>query len=404
MRRTMLLLFLVLGLVVAPTAAFAQSVDLPPVPCGNLSDEECSFLQDSREVMQNVSSYSSEVAVDVELTDVPSLPADLGFSLDSVGSFAFVPEINQRMLELQMNPGDDMMANMEELMAATIDFYAESAFDLELSIGFTDDVAALISAASGLPLPDSLELAMRLVDGNFFLNADTIAELTGDPSISGWLGFDMVGLLEQSLGAMDEMDPAMLEDAGFSAIMGATQSNMAMSEQFNEYVDVERLDDAEIDGVPVAEFLFSFDLAGYVSSPEFLDMLMAQVEQQMAMQEAMGQEMPMSESDLAMVTDMLPMLAPMLLSGVQWETVASIGIDDGYVYATTTDVSWDLGSLAAMAGSLMGGDAPSMAAGASDAYFGMTSSASNWGFDEEKEIVAPDDAMMLPLDEMMSEM
>jgi hypothetical protein len=400
----MLLLFLVLGLVVAPTAAFAQSVDLPPVPCGNLSDEDCSILQDSRDVMQNVSSYSSELAVDVELTDVPSLPADLGFSLDSVGSFSFNPEVNQRMLELQMNPGDDMMANMEELMAVTLEFYAESDFDLELSIGFTEDVAALIAASSGLPLPDSLDLAMRLVDGNFYLNADTIAELTGDPSISGWLGFDMVGMLEQSLGAMDEMDPAMLEDAGLSAIMGATQSNMAMSEQFNEYVDVERLDDAEIDGVPVAEFLFSFDLAGYVSSPEFLDMLMAQVEQQMAMQEAMGEEMPMSESDLAMITDMLPMFAPMLLSGVQWETVSSIGLDDGYVYETNTNVDWDLGSLAAMVGSLMGGDAPSMAAGGSDAYFGMTSSASNWGFDEEKEIVAPDDAMMLPLDEMMSEM
>ncbi|MGL4648323.1 MAG: hypothetical protein ACRC1H_02850 [Caldilineaceae bacterium] len=400
MRRTLLLLLVLLALVVAPLSAFAQD-NMPPVPCGNLADEDCDFLKESREVMQALETYSADVSVDVSLANVPSLPADAGFSLESSGSFVLSPEVNQAMMEMQQDPAA-MVENMDEFMQTAIDFYSETQFDMELALGVSEGLADLLAAQAGMPLPESLDLAMRMVDGVVYINADSIAELTGDDSISGWLGIDMVGALEQSteqmLEAMQSGD--MMDPAALSSALAGVNSQQMMAEQFVEYVDVERLEDSEVDGVAVAQFLYTFDLAGFVASPEFVEMLSAQIEQQMAMQDAMGQAPPMSEEDLAMITEMLPMFAPMLLSGVEWETVSAIGIEDGYLYTTETSVEWDLAQVASMAGAMMGGEMGGPARGADEAMFSMSVFAQNYDFGADIVIEAPEDATMVPLDGM----
>lgn len=403
MRKSFLLICTVVALLLAPVSAMAQD-GLPPVTCGSLSDDDCAILEGSRDAMLAVTSYSAAVSMETTLEGVPNLPDELGFSFDAEGVFSMAPEVTARMLELQRGDPANLADNFDELMQVTTDFYSESAVDMNISFALSAGLAELLSAQAGLPLPESLSMPVRLVDGAVFVNVDEIGELTGDDEVSGWLGIDMVAAMEQSSAALAEQmesgDAASgaSMDALTSALAGVS-SSQAMAEQFAQFVEVERLDDDEVDGVEVAQFLFTFDLASYVASPEFIEMISAQLEQQMAMAEAMGEAPPMSQEDLDMVVEMLPMFAPMLLSGVQFETVKSVGLEDLLVYSTETTVEWDLSQVAAMAGAMMGG-AGRPARGAENAFFSFYLSSQYWDFDEEVEVEAPEDAMMVPLDEM----
>ncbi len=403
MRKSFLLICTVVALLLAPLSALAQD-GLPPVTCGSLSDDDCAILEGSRDAMLAVTSYSSAVSMETALEGVPNLPAELGFSFETEGVFSLAPDVNARMLELQRGDPANLADNFDELMQVTTDFYSESAFDLDISFALSEGLAELLSAQAGLPLPESLSMPVRLVDGVVFVNVDEIGELTGDDEVSGWLGIDMVAAMEQSSAALAEQMESgdAASGASMDALTGAlasVSSSQAMAEQFAQYVEVERLDDDEVDGVEVAQFLFTFDLASYAASPEFIEMISAQLEQQMAMQEAMGEEPPMTQEDLDMVVELLPMFAPMLLSGVQFETVKSVGLEDLFVYSTETTVEWNLSQVAAMVETMMGG-AGRPARGAENAFFSLYVSSQNWGFDEEVEVEAPEGAMMVPLDEM----
>jgi len=402
MRRLMISMLILVGLVAGPfsaLSAFAQADDVP-IPCGSLSDDDCDLLKASRDAMRDLASYDALVNVDVALTNLPNLPADLGFSLTSVGSFSAAPEVNQRLLELQQADPAEMLDNLEELLDAAIDFYAETQLDLELAASLSADLADLIATQGGLALPESIVLPIRLTGGVFYFNLDDLGTVLGDESLAGWFGVDIVRALEESTDAIleDATSGALPDAAAASMMLSGANSNQVMAEQFVEFVGVERLDDGEVDGVEVAQFLYTFDLAGFVSSPAFIDALLTQLASQADVQSMMGQAPPLSDEDMAMVADMLPMLAPMLLSGIQWQTLSSIGVEDGYVYETVTIVEWDLSTMTAMAGAMMGGQTIRPRRGADAAIFTMDVYAANSGFNEEKSIEAPDDAIMIPLD------
>lgn len=403
MRKTLLLLCTVVALVLAPLSAFAQSNPIP-VPCGNLSDDDCAILEGSRDAMMALSSYRASVAMDTALEDAPGLPSDLGFSFEAEGAFSLDPEINARMMELQRGDPEELAGNFAELMEVTKEFYGQSNFEMDFSFALSEGLAGLISGQAGLPLPASLSMPVRLVDGVLFFNLDDISELAGDESISGWSGVDMVAALEQTTESLDERMEADSEEmlGALSGAMAGMGSGQVMAEQFGKFVDVERLDDSEVDGVAVAQFLQTFDVAGFVASPEFIEMISSQLEQQMAMQEVLGEEPPMTQEDLDMVLELLPMLAPMMLADVEFVTVKSVGLEDLLVYSSETTVEWDLAQLAMMATAMMGAEGSRPMRGADGGFFSLSVNTRYWDFGKEIEVVAPEDARMLPIDQMSS--
>ena len=403
MRRTLLVLTLLMALLAVPMAAFAQDTPtMPPVPCGDLSDDDCAFLEDSRAANQELVAYDASVNFDFSLTDVPNLPQDVSVGLVSDGSFTFSPELAARGMELQSNPPEDAVAMAAEMMDLGLSFYTDSQFDMTWDISLSEDVAALLSQQAGVAIPEALNLPLRLVDGFFYANVDDLAQVV--PGLSGWIGIDMAGFLsatmEQSMATLEEGMSSM-DSASIGAMMG---SGMAMDPDVQAAVDnntmVERLDDATIDGVDVAQFVSSFDLGGFLADPVVIDMIVQQAKAQIDMQGEMGGEAaPLSDEDIQMVSEMLPMLAPMLLSGIQWDTTRSIGLDDLYVYETETNIAWDLGSVIGMAGAMMGDGAS--AGSASDAAFSLYVSTVNSNFGGDVQVDAPEGAMIIPLDQML---
>ncbi len=406
MRRILLVLTLLVALLAMPAAAFAQ--EMPPVPCGDLSEDDCALLQDSRAANMEVNSYDASVNFDFSLTGLPNLPQDISFGVVSDGSFYFSPEFMQQAKDfqamMQEDDGSDPMAMMEQSMNMGMMFYDEAAFDMTWDISLSDEVATLLSQQAGVAIPTELNLPLRLVDGFFYANLDDVGQIV--PGLSGWIGFDMVGFLEasmdQTMTALEEgvnsMDPATM-----GAMMG---SGTAMNPELQAAVDantmVERLDDATVDGVDVAQFAWSFDLGGFLAEPAVIDMLMQQISAQMEMQAAVDPgAAPMTDADIQMVAEMVPMLAPMLLSGLEWETNSAIGLDDLYVYNTESNVYWDLGSTIGMAGAMMGD--PSASGVASDAAFSLDVSAVNSNFNSDVEIEAPEGAQIIPLEQMLED-
>lgn len=400
-RKLLMALLAALLLVALPgAAAFAQEEE-PPIACGDLSDDDCEMLKESRLAMMELTEYTAQLDLAMSLSDLPNLPKDLSVSLTSDGVFHVDPELSAQLSGMQGMSPEEMMEDMEQIADLLSDLYFTIAFDLMLDLQVSEDIADLLSMQAGMPLPEELNLPMRMVDGYFYLNIDDLAKMIPDAEgLEGWLGIDvgtlMSDALEQSMAQMEQgampANPAMT-----GMVLANIQQNLAIQEAVNDFIQVERLDDAEVDGVEVAQFRYTFDVAAFVSSPEFMEMMMSQLKIQMAANPDMAETMPMTEEDMEMLAAMAPMMAPMLLSGLEFDTVSSIGLEDKYVYATETHVDWDLSTIVNLAAAA-GQGKPSRAKPAGSSSFTYDLMVTNADFDDAPEVEAPEDAIIIPLD------
>lgn len=353
MRRIMLSLLLLLGLLLVPSAAFAQD------ECTGEIDPESDFLTKSEAAMLDVESHTSTTAFDVSLINAPSLPAELVLNVTMDGSYALDPEVTRALTELGKMEDSTADAMVEDLTGLLVTLYEKLSLDMNFDLEISDDLGALIAGTSGAPakmIPSALTVPFRMVDGFFYMNLDDVAAQIEGTGVEGWIGFDMATMMAESINAsMAQMESGDMPTDMMSMSLGSSMAmQVALGETAKEYTSIEGLGISEVDGEEVCELEYTFDLAGFVSSPAFIEMIVAQMEMQMEMQKAMGgAEMPVTDEDMAMVTQMLPMFAPMLLSGLEFATVSSIGVEDGLVRASETRVEWDLGSVASMATALM---------------------------------------------------
>ncbi len=401
-RKLFLALMTALFLVSIPGAAFAQEEVSSQVHCGDLPEEDCALLVESRMAMSALTSYSAQLELDMSLTDVPTLPGDLSFGLSSDGVFHVDPAWMADMAELQMTPPEDLAEDPEMLADVLSEMYFAIAFDVALDLGMSEDLAQLLSLQAGVPFPESLTLPMRMTEGYFYLNVDDLAQAIPEAEgISGWLGIDLGTLMSEAVRqGMTQMEQGDMPTNPAMAGMGVigVQQNAEIQEVINEYTQVERLDDAEIDGVEVAQFRSTFDLAGFLSSPVVLGMFMEQMKAQMEADPAMAGQVPLTEQDMEMITSMAPMMLPMLLGGFEAETLTGIGLEDKYVYSTETHVHWDLSTIANMAAAMNQGGPARSRPGASMPMYTLDLTATNGDFDDAPEVEAPEDAIIIPLD------
>jgi hypothetical protein len=192
---------------------------------------------------------------------------------------------------------------------------------------------------------------------------------------------------------MLEMQMDAAGDMGDDPFAGGAMSGLAavqFMQQVNDFVSVERLDDVALDGQDGAQFAYSFDVVGFLTSDAFKSYMQTLVA-------AMGEDVDAQEMEQAIA--MIDFVAPMVFRDLQIDSTYVVGLDDKLAYAATGDFSWDLSSVmqfAAMTDPSLAeamGDAQPMI----DMQFEIDYSDQN----AEMDITVPDDVQMIPLEQLM---
>jgi hypothetical protein len=321
--------------------------------CGDLSQSDCQILRDSAAAMQALESTTFHLVADMSVTNVPNMPFDaLTFRLTGDGSFA--ADVAQfQMPDLTSLEGMTFFQLQADLLRSVS---ADSTLTLELPANLTE-----LLSTEELTIPDTISLDLRMVDGVAYLNLDEIAQLA--PSVpQGWVGFDLAEFYDGVL-------PTMLEDASNASFdVVSLTLELMKPENMMRFVTIERLPDRVLVEQDMAVFQTSIDYAAMLDIPAFRDMLTG----------ALG------EADEVNVEESLAAIRAMY-EGMTLVIVKCIGIEDKLVHSTEVQMAWDLAAFAETTGEEA---AP---------QFAFNLLVAQEEFNTAAEVVAPEDATMLPL-------
>ena len=410
MRTKIFVLLTVLALLLGTvTPALAQDTagSEPPVFCGDLSKEDCGVLQKSHDLMQQIAQSTSLTAFDVTLNGIPGLPAEtINTTVTSNMTSVANPAAMAAAQKLNGLTQEETLQMLADDPQPIIDLFSGWSFDAALGVTMTPELASLISAQSGLQVPDQMAIQAKLVDGVLYWDLSEVAAFV--PTVApGWVGFPLLdvvkeyakqGAFEQALQAMQEQGAAGAGGVTIAGI-GSTQFVMQYAETFQKYMTIESGDVGDVDGQPAATYTTTMDLAAFLSSPDF-----QQIVVDLAKQGAF-ESTGMTAADIEQNVQMLGMMGPMLFTGMTATAKQTIGLDDLYQYEYESEVAWDMSGLVQMAAA--SGQLPAELTPTSDQVgfdIKTTISNSDMATEATKTIDAPADAQMIPLESVLNAM
>ena len=390
-------------LLVSPGAAVFAQDELPPPICGDLSDEDCAILEAAQLAGLQVTSYTSDLLVSVSAESIPTVAFDVAGDMQITGVTVVDPELTQLMIEVSTMARTDPEAYLEMVLddpGFVIDFYRGIEFDLTFALSLSDGVREAIEADNGVAFPATVSVPVKLIDGMLYFNLVELTEFLdgAPPELEGWVGIDFMGLMEMQLedasGMSDEMREEMM-GGDFAAIMAA-QMSLSDPEFLEQFVEVERVDDTEVEGQAAAVFESTFDLVEMISSPEFGDFLTGYLPLMLAQQE----DGP-SADEVAEMLPMAMMMAPMLFQDLSLTSTSVIGLEDSNTYQSTAVLSWDLSGLLQLAE--MSGELPADLAVDGAPFVELVMDLGMGGFGDEVTLEVPTDVTIIPLADLMNE-
>ncbi|MBI1295868.1 hypothetical protein GC175_13015 [bacterium] len=378
-------LILILALMLAfTTSAFAQG------NCGDLSAEDCDILYGSSDAMMAVTSGSQFIGVEIQAMNVPQTPimdASFSWTLDTTYAYSDeAAEMSMAMMEMSAEEMADLYADPAALSDMVTSILAGTSASIDMTTDFSEEVVSLLSATAGADWPSSVVLSVVLDSGIAYLDLSTLEPLLGDMGMGGWIGIDILPWVEASL-MQSATDPTTAMAASASTQTGAgplfTQIAGVDMGMVTPFLNIERMDDADVDGEAVAVFSTTINWDAFVESPYF--------DQLIGLALAQTGAMP-SEAEMEQTVTLARMFGPALLEGIVVELVEGVGLDTGYLVATDFVFDWDLSDLAALA-AMTGGAALEVDEGAAIMASIVTT---NTSVNEDVEIEVPADATIIP--------
>jgi hypothetical protein len=364
--RKLILLAVLLTLCVSG-AAFAQ--DKPVTFCGSLSEADCAILTESQAATQSLDSASFELAFNLTVSNIPQMTNPLTVNVTGSGAYSGISAMTQALTaDLAANPGD-----LSKMLTALV---KELNFDGTIVFTFSPEIVQM----SGLP--ESITIQERLVDGIGYLNLDTLSGLMGrqQPQLKGWYGLDLAGLLGAALAEMPDMFNSTMPD--MSAMQDYEQALMN-PDFYSRFISVERTDDGSGD---TAVFAMKINMAALMSSPEFSNLMRAQMQMQSG---------SMSEKELGQATAMMSQM----FKGMSITVNEEIGLTDHYMHRVSGTFSFDTTGMMKAMNSASGSSSTSSTEVAPkiDVDFSYTYS----DFNDAPAIIAPEDATIIPYQSLM---
>lgn len=382
-----------------PTAALAQDefAPLPPPFCGELSDADCQLLIDSQELMRYISSMQTSLSVRSGLAGLPDVAdEDMLFEMAMDMTMHIDPALNERMRTAVESA--DAALSIAEMRELVVQFYETLGFDIEMQMALPRVVRAAIEADEGLVFPESLVMRVRMVNGYVYVDTDALVEsfpeLGADlesSGIAGWIGFDVAGQIAQQMAAGEPVDDSMVQSMQATMTFSQLMTDEMIRDLLEPYITVERLDDEERDGEPVAVFATSVNLGRLVARPEFTQLL-----RQIAETASATSGDPLEEQELGMTILGIQLLSNMLARSFTFEVLQVIGIDMPYLYDSSLFVQFDLSGLLAFL-AMSGEELPPELRGAIP-LFTLDVDVSYSNFDAAPPVEKPAGAQIIPLD------
>ncbi len=180
----------------------AQRRPRPLWIAGELAAEECEALVATWANMEELTSGSSETALDINVSNVPGLPMDsIEMQVDRTAQFNVDQALVDKFMELQaMDPADlaAMVADPDEYAALVAELIAGLDTQQNLRFTFSEELAGQISEAAGLDVPPEVQLNLILKDGTLYIFLDDIMGLVPNipPLLRGWVGLDVQPLID----------------------------------------------------------------------------------------------------------------------------------------------------------------------------------------------------------------
>lgn len=269
MRRYIWLVFLVIFALLSSGLALAQD-DTQDVFCGSLSEADCVLMTRA----DNFDLTSAAVDVNMDMTATVNQEA-IALNLTASGAFIVDPSM---MPDMAVQPP---MTALEQIKTAV---EVMRGFDGELSVTITLPEEARAELPPGV---EAITLEIKLVDGVGYVNMDTLAPLMGtsgrgQQGMQGWVGLDIVGLLDTLL----EEQPELFETMN----MMTPTFNPDMIERFqeggdfNQYVSIRR---TSADDAAVAVFETIIDFGSMAEDPAFAELMQTMMEAQFQAQPGM---------------------------------------------------------------------------------------------------------------------
>jgi hypothetical protein len=373
----MSILILLLTLFTLAGSTYAQSEF---VYCGDLAEADCDLLKASQQAMLGVHSGASDFDISLSMSNVPEMPFDqLEITLNGEGVYAIDPALLEQLAGMQMDPSQFMDPSAS--MAIVGDLLTGVAADFTLTLNIPPQLIAM--AAGETPIPESITLPLRMVEGSVYVNLDDVAAAAPpDAGIPpGWLGINLADMMGEFEAFGMGMDSETVDTAAFEEYVQSIMDPAMMG----QFLTVERVADEDVMGQTAAVFRSTFDYAAFFQSDMFQNLMQAQFEMAAA---ATGEEL--SADDQAEMDEIMSQMGPMM-EGISLEIIQAIGLDDNYVHRMEIHMSWDMSSFIAMM---------EPEADASGATFTFDMSINSSDFNSEVSVVAPDGAFF-PLDAMM---
>lgn len=346
--------------IVLGTFGSALAQDAPQVFCGDLADADCQILQQSREAMQNLAQYTANSTFVATLTGIPGLPAnEVTVNVAVDGSFAMDEAARAASHALVTMDTAAQRKVLAESPQTVIDLVNGLDFDAVLSAEITPELATAWSAQTGVEIPTTLKLPVKLIDGVFYWDQTELVALFPQAT-PGWLGVNLTELVTELdkqgvfQAAAAQADPATLAQSGGGASLvavGMVESILGNPELRQQFSSVTRGEDAG----GAATFLTTFDFVKFFGSPEF-----AQAVTDLA-QAGAFEGTGLTAADVEQNVGMLSSMAPMLFTGLTAKATQTIDLETNYQTDYTSELAWDLSSLvqmAAMSGQLPAGMQP----------------------------------------------
>ena len=394
-----------------PMSSFAKATDQNY--CDVVSADDCEILAASVEAMEEASSMISYTEMAMLLRDIPEMPLPvIGFEYEQESAINMSDDLMAMLADMR----EMSVADVEELMnspVATIELYEDMldgmSMAVDMRLKLSDDVAMLANMAVeqelGVPLPETITFSMIIDDGLLYADLESISGFIPEMGgmLQGWVGFEIAPLLELAKDEAANQLPESEVDLEMMGVAGPVNMSPAgplvaqigtfdISNQFTQFLNVEREEDGVIEGEDAAIFRTTFDFDTFFASPIFRQLFI----QIMAEQGEMDME-DLSEAEVDEIMSMVQIMGPVILQELVLDVVEGISLENDYLLSRELLMEWDLTSVLQMAAAT--GEIR-MPAGA-EPFVGLEVNTYTEQINEEIDISAPEGAFVLPIEMLL---